>query len=99
MFSSTNQPANNGRPIGSKNKRGQFNSELTTKALEQLSEAVNRGEAWAIQEVIKRTHPALKPITSADSLDGKLLSLKMKEIEEFEHRLINLENKADETKR
>jgi hypothetical protein len=93
MFSATNQPANNGRPKGSRNKRGQFSKELTTQALEQLTLAVSNGEAWAVQEVFKRTHPALKPITPTDSLDGEMLMLKMKEIEEFEQRLIALEIK------
>lgn len=93
MFSATNQPANNGRPKGSRNKRGQFSKELTTQALEQLTLAVSNGEAWAVQEVFKRTHPALKSITPTDSLDGEMLMLKMKEIEEFEQRLIALEIK------
>jgi hypothetical protein len=93
MFSATNQPANNGRPKGSRNKRGQFSKELTTQALEQLTLAVSNGEAWAVQEVFKRTHPTLKPITPTDSLDGEMLMLKMKEIEEFEQRLIALEIK------
>tara|TARA_R110002074_G_scaffold300936_1_gene472323 strand:+ start:452 stop:742 length:291 start_codon:yes stop_codon:yes gene_type:complete len=93
MFSATNQPVNNGRPKGSRNKRGQFSKELTTQALEQLTLAVNNGEAWAVQEVFKRTHPTLKPITPTDSLDGEMLMLKMKEIEEFEQRLIALEIK------
>jgi hypothetical protein len=91
MFSATNQPANNGRPKGSKNKRGQFSKELTEKALEQLTLAVNQCESWAIQEVLKRTHPSLKPITPEDSLDGDMLMLKMKEIQELEQRLIALE--------
>jgi hypothetical protein len=93
MFSATNQPANNGRPKGSRNKRGQFSNELTTQALEQLTLAVSNGEAWAVQEVFKRTHPTLKPITPIDSLDGEMLMLKVKEIEEFEQRLIALEIK------
>ena len=94
MFSATNQPVKNGRPKGSKNKRGQFSKELTEQALEQLSVAVNQCESWAIQEVLKRTHPALKPITAEDSLDGDMLALKMKEISEFEQRLNALESKG-----
>jgi hypothetical protein len=94
MFSKTNQPVNNGRPKGSKNKRGQFSKELTEQALEQLTVAVNQCESWAIQEVLKRTHPALKPITPEDSLDGDMLALKMKEISEFEQRLNALESKG-----
>jgi hypothetical protein len=75
MFSATNQPANNGRPKGSRNKRGQFSQELAEQALEQLTLAVNQGESWAIQEVLKRTSPILKPITPEESLDGDMLAL------------------------
>ncbi len=94
MFSATNQPSNNGRPKGSRNKRGQFSQELAKQALEQLTLAVNQGESWAIQEVFKRTHPTLKPITPVDSLDGDMLALKIKEISELEQRLIALESKG-----
>jgi hypothetical protein len=97
MFSATNQPANNGRPKGSRNKRGQFSKELTEQALEQLTLAVNKGESWAIQEVFKRTHPTLKPITPEDSLDGVMLALKIKEVSDFEERLLNLEAKTSES--
>jgi hypothetical protein len=93
MFSATNQPSNNGRPKGSRNKRGQFSQELAKQALEQLTLAVNQGESWAIQEVFKRTHPTLKPVTPVDSLDGDMLALKIKEISELEQRLIALESK------
>jgi hypothetical protein len=94
MFSATNQPSNNGRPKGSRNKRGQFSQELAEQALEQLTLAVNQGESWAIQEVFKRTHPTLKPVTPVDSLDGDMLALKIKEISELEQRLIALESKG-----
>jgi hypothetical protein len=94
MFSATNQPSNNGRPKGSRNKRGQFSQELAKQALEQLTLAVNQGESWAIQEVFKRTHPTLKPVTPVDSLDGDMLALKIKEISELEQRLIALESKG-----
>ena len=95
MFSATNQPANNGRPKGSKNKRGQFSKELTEQTLEQLTLAVNQGESWAIQEVLKRISPTLKPITPVDSLDGDMLMLKIKEISELEQRLVALENQKN----
>jgi hypothetical protein len=95
MFSATNQPANNGRPKGSKNKRGQFSKELTEQALEQLTIAVNQGESWAIQEVFKRTHPTLKPITPEESLDGDYIKAKLFEIQEMEQRLIALENQKN----
>jgi hypothetical protein len=39
--------------------------------------------------------PALKPITPEDSLDGDMLALKMKEISEFEQRLVALENQKN----
>jgi hypothetical protein len=91
MFSATNQPANNGRPKGSRNKRGQFSQELVKQALEQLTLAVNQGESWAIQEVLKRISPTLKPITPEESLDGDMLMMKIKEIQELEQRLIALE--------
>jgi hypothetical protein len=91
MFSATNQPANNGRPKGSRNKRGQFSKELAEQALEQLTLAVNQGESWAIQEVLKRISPTLKPITPEESLDGDMLMLKIKEIQELEQRLLVLE--------
>jgi hypothetical protein len=94
MFSATNQPSNNGRPKGSRNKRGQFSQKLAEQALEQLTLAVNQGESWAIQEVFKRTHPTLKPVTPVDSLDGDMLALKIKEISELEQRLIALESKG-----
>jgi len=92
-FSKTNQPANKGRPKGSPNKRGQFSTTLTAEALEQLELAVKQGEAWAIQEVFKRTHPTLKAITPVDSIDGEYIKAKMFEIQELEHRLLVLENK------
>jgi hypothetical protein len=97
MFSATNQPANNGRPKGSRNKRGQFSKELAEQALEQLTLAVNQGEPWAIQEVLKRISPTLKPITPEESLDGDMLALKIKEVSEFEERLSNLEAKTSES--
>ncbi len=90
-FSKDNQPAKNGRKAGGKNKRSQFSETLTASALEQLTAAVDSGESWAIQLVIGRTHPALKPITPVDSLDGDLLAAKIKEVAEFEERLRALE--------
>jgi hypothetical protein len=93
VFSATNQPTNNGRPKGSKNIRGQISKELTNKALKKLDEAVEIGEAWAVQEVLKRVSPALKPITPIDSLDGDMLALKIREAVDFEERLNALEAK------
>ena len=94
-FSSTNQPESNGRPIGSKNKRSQFTDVMAGSALEQLEIALNEGEQWAIETVLKRTHAPLKAVTPDNSLDGEFLKLKMKEISEFEQRIIALESLTD----
>ncbi|MFT4938263.1 MAG: hypothetical protein ACI88A_001287 [Paraglaciecola sp.] len=94
-FSSTNQPESNGRPIGSKNKRSQFTDVMASKALEQLEIALNVGEQWAIETVLKRTHAPLKAVTPDNSLDGEFLKLKMKEISEFEQRITALESLTD----
>jgi len=94
-FSEGNQPdpkSKRGRPRGSQNKRSQFAGVLTHLALEKLAEAITEGKAWAIQLVLSRTHPALKPVTPVDSLDGRLIELKMREMSEFEQRLQKLEN-------
>jgi len=94
-FSTTNQPESNGRPVGSKNKRSQFTDAMTSKALEQLEIALNEGEQWAIETILKRTHAPLKSITPENSLDAEFLKLKMKEISEFEDRISALENLTD----
>lgn len=94
-FSTTNQPESNGRPVGSKNKRSQFTDTMTSKALEQLEIALNQGEQWAVETVLKRTHAPLKTITPEYSLDAEFLKLKMKEISEFENRISALEGLTD----
>jgi len=94
-FSTTNQPENNGRPVGSKNKRSQFTDTMTSKALEQLEIASNDGEQLAVETVLKRTHAPLKSITPEHSLDAEFLKLKMKEISDFDERLSVLENLTD----
>jgi hypothetical protein len=76
-FSTTNQPANNGRRKGSKNKRSAFSDDITAETLVQLGKELSEGSAWAIQEVLKQTHPALKVITPSDSFNGQLLALKV----------------------
>jgi hypothetical protein len=91
QFSTTHQPAEKGRPKGSKNVRGKISKEMSDKALEKLDDALNMGEAWAIQEVFKRTHPTLKAIVPTDSLEAVMLMMKIKEIQELEQRLIALE--------
>jgi hypothetical protein len=76
-FSTTNQPANNGRRKGIKNKRSAFSDEITAETPVQLGNALSEGSPWAIQEVLKQTHLALKAITPSDSVDGQLLALKV----------------------
>ena len=93
-FTSENQPTGNGRKVGSKNKRSQFSNELTSKALLELEVALNAGEQWAVETILKRTHAPLKPVTSDDSLDGEFLKLKMLEISEFEERIKALEDRG-----
>ena len=91
-FSATNQPESNGRPLGSKNKRSQFTDVMANRALEQLEIALDEGEQWAIETVLKRTHAPLKAITPDNSLEGEFLKLKIKEISEFEQRITALES-------
>jgi hypothetical protein len=95
-FSADNQPKGRGRPKGSKDKKMTLPDSLKATALEQLTEAVSVGESWAITLVMSRTHPALKPITPEDSLDGEMLAAKIKEVTEFEERLKALEDQSNE---
>lgn len=95
-FSKDNQPVKRGRPLGSKNKRGQFSEKLSNEAISKLEAAVAQGEQWAIVEVLKRVAPPLKPITDANSLDGRMLEAKIFEITELEERLAELERLANE---
>ncbi|MDC0611156.1 hypothetical protein OAP63_10480 [Vibrio sp.] len=90
-FTTDNQPSNRGRPKGSRNKRTVFSEDLTKEALRQLETALLSGEPWAVQEVIKRTHPALKPVTDENSLDGELLRARIFEISELEERIQAIE--------
>lgn len=85
-----------GRPKGSRNKRSQFDEKLTAKAIENLTKLVEAGDFAASIEVLKRTHPVLKPITDANSLDGEMLRAKIFEIAEYEQRLAELEKLANE---
>ena len=98
-FSTTNQPTGRGRPKHSKNKRGAIKDELTKTALKKLEEAVVQGEQWAIQEILKRTVPTLKPITQSSTPEFDLIKaqtelarLKALEISELEQRIQALEN-------
>ena len=90
-FTKDNQPAGRGRPKGSRDKRSQFSDAMTSTALEQLEIALNNGEQWAVDTVLKRTHAPLKAVTPDNSLDGEFIKLKMKEISEFEQRIAALE--------
>ena len=42
-----------GRPKGAKNKRSQFSDAMTAKALAQLENALNDGEQWAVETILK----------------------------------------------
>ena len=91
QFSKEHQPAKAGRKPGSRNKRSQFSDTLTTEAIRQLTLAVEQGEQWAVDTVLKRTHPSLKPITPSDSLDAEYLRAKVFELVDMEQRLKTLE--------
>jgi hypothetical protein len=95
-FTADNQPKGRGRPKGSPNARGKISSTIAAEAMAQLEKAVFSGESWAINEVLKRLSPTLKPITPEDSLDGEMLAAKIKEVAEFEERLKALEDQANE---
>lgn len=94
-FTADNQPTKRGRPKGSRNKRAVFSEEVTKEAVKQLEAALFSGEPWAIQEVIKRTHPTLKPVTDESSLDGEMLRARIFEITELEERIKALEEVAE----
>ncbi|GLX82481.1 hypothetical protein theurythT_19330 [Thalassotalea eurytherma] len=90
-FTSQNQPENRGRPKGSKNKRSLIPDNLSKKAIIQLTDALNKGEQWAVEAVLKRSFPVLKPITPCDSLDADLIKAKIKEVYELEQRIEAIE--------
>lgn len=81
-----------GRPKGSRNKRSLLDADITQEALSQLKDAVLAGKPWAIQEVLKRTHPMLKATTPESSLNTELLSERIKELVAFEERIAALED-------
>ena len=83
-----------GRPRGAKGKRLQLPADLTSDAITALAEAVAGGDVQAIRLVLDRTVPSLKAVTVADSLDGQLLALKIKELAEFEQRLAAIEQQV-----
>lgn len=96
VFTKDNQPAKAGRKKGSLNKKSSFPDTLQKSALEQLTLAVANGESYAIQLVMQRCYPALKPVAVGAELDNlvantELTILRGKEISEFEQRLEQLE--------
>lgn len=97
QFSSENQPKQ--RRGKAKDKlKGLIDENTKEEAKRQLSNAVKAGEQWAVMAIIDRIAPKLKPITDESSLDGEMLKLKMKEISEFEERIKQLEDLANEPK-
>jgi len=80
-----------GRKPGSKNKRGFIDASTQEAAKQHLQDAVKAGEQWAIIEVLKRMEPPLKAITPDDSLDGKVLELKIQEATDLADRITKLE--------
>ena len=91
QFSKEHQPAKAGRKLGSRNKRSQFSDRMTADAIKKLDEALEQSEQWAIECVLKRTHPSLKPVTPTESLDGDYLRAKIFEISELQARIEALE--------
>ena len=83
-----------GRPRGAKGKRLQLPADLTSDAITALAEAVAGGDVQAIRLVLDRTIPALKAITPESSLDGELMTLKIRELAEFEQRLAAIEQQV-----
>ncbi|QIR13927.1 hypothetical protein [Shewanella aestuarii] len=81
-----------GRPVGAKNKRSLLPKSLSKEAIKQLEGKVLEGDMVAIKFVLDRVYPSLKPVTQSDSLDGKLIEARLKEITEFDERLRALEN-------
>ncbi len=82
-----------GRPKGSRNKRGKLSDSVTAEALRQLEVAVFDGESWALVEVLKRISPTLKAVTPENSLDGIYLEAKTKQVSELEERIQALEQR------
>ncbi|BDA16587.1 hypothetical protein KAM345_005010 [Aeromonas caviae] len=81
-----------GRPKGAKGKRNQIPEELTADALAKLAALVAEGDTQAVRMVLDRVIPTLRAVTPLGSLDAQLLTLKIKELGEFEARLAALES-------
>jgi hypothetical protein len=95
-FTKENQPAKAGRKKGSLNKKSSFPDTLQKSALAQLTLAVANGESYAIQIVMQRCYPALKPVSVGAELDNlmantELTNFKIKELSDFEKRIEELE--------
>lgn len=97
QFTTDNQPkAKRGRPKGSKNAKTLLPKKVFDMAVDQLEAKVLGGDLQAILWILNRKYPALKPITSTDSLDGEMLQARIFEVTELEERLLELERLADE---
>lgn len=83
------------RPKGALNKRPGIPKVLLTDAMAKLAVAVGAGESWAIQAVLDRHMPKMKPVTPDDSIDADYIRAKIFETVEMEKRLTALEEKND----
>lgn len=97
QFSSENQPKQR-RGKGKDKLKRLIDENTQEEAKRQLSNAVEAGEQWAVMAIIDRIAPKLKPVTDRDSLDGQYLELKMKQISEFEERILALEESLNESR-
>ncbi|MFA0474854.1 hypothetical protein BCT06_12715 [Vibrio breoganii] len=88
----------NGRPKGSGNKKYAFPQEITDKAIQNVRELVEAGDYAASIEVLKRTHPVLKPVTAPSSIDAEFLQAKMYELTELQKAIKELQEARDEQK-
>jgi len=79
------------RPKGALNKRPQIPKVLFTDAMAKLAVAVGAGESWAIQSVLDRYMPKLKPVTPDDSLDAEALRARINDLVLFDERLRKIE--------
>lgn len=86
-FSSGQSGNPGGRQKGSKNRSTRLRNELLgpilPSAIEKLEEAVSEGERWAVELVVTYCLPKPKPVDPD-------------ELEEFEQRLLQLEEAANQ---
>lgn len=87
------------RPGAGRKKISPFTQEQQELAMQQLQEAVSRGESWAITFVMSRLVPAPRPVTVEGSLDAKklvadieLTYARVAEISDLAKRIEALEN-------